>query len=209
MNIVTVIPNSFGYPTNSVGTDAVRRDNVAREAIPSISQGERGAAEKGIGNEGERNNQANLFQNPTYDRPTVSQAFANNLNGQAAKDNANEESAGKQNAESKQEQQQIEDGKRHDVGVEVPIDVASDAAQKEQSARSELAKERTANISTSKDIQADVPMADASMTKGDAGIQLLKAGLQISQQTQQTVAVISGFYSNVSAQSKSSLNFRV
>jgi hypothetical protein len=92
-----------------------------REAIPSVTQGERSAAERGLASDGERNNQAanqaNLFQNPTYERPTVSQAFANNLNGEANKDNTDQESAGKENAESKQEQQQNDDKKVDDKEV--------------------------------------------------------------------------------------------
>lgn len=115
MNIVTPIPNSFGYPTNSVGTDSVRRDNAIREAIPALTQGEKSAAEKGVGNEGERNNQAanqtTIFQNPTYDRPTVNSSLTENLNGDTNQDTANDESAGKENAQSHQEQQNSEDKK--------------------------------------------------------------------------------------------------
>jgi hypothetical protein len=286
MNIVTVIPNSFGYPTNSVGTDAVRRDNVLREAIPSVTQGERSAAERGLASDGERNsqaaNQANLFQNPTYERPTVSQAFANNLNGEANKDNANQESAGKENAESQQEQQQNEDkkvddkevrvlkerdrevrmheqahaavggqyaaapsyeyesgpdGKRYAVGGDVSIDVsaektpadtirkmqqvkaaalapvepsgqdykvAADATQKEQSARSDLAKEQTVDVSPNPSPQTDMSMAGI-----DAGRQVLKADIELNEQAQRTAVVVSGFYAGVFAQSQSSLNFTV
>lgn len=116
MNIVTPIPMSFSLPTNPVGTDAVRRDNFLREAIPSVTQGEKSAAEKGVGKEGERGNQAasqaSIFQNPTYDRPTINQAFTNHLNSDASKDNANQESAGKENAEAKLEQQQEENEKK-------------------------------------------------------------------------------------------------
>ena len=280
MNIVTVIPNSFGYPTNSVGTDAVRRDNVLREAIPSVTQGERSAAERGLASDGERNrqaaNQANLFQNPTYERPTVSQAFANNLNGEANKDNAHQESAGKENAESKQEQQNDDkevrglrerdrevrmheqahaavggqyagvpsyeyqsgpDGKRYAVGGEVLMDVAAentpadtirkmqqvkaaalapvepsaqdykvaaDATQKEKSARSELSKEQTADVSLT-----TPPHTDMSMAGIDAGRQVLKAGLELDEQTQRTSAVVSSFYAGVFTQSQSSMNFTV
>jgi hypothetical protein len=110
MNIVTPVPNSFGYPTNSVGTDSVRRDNVVREAIPSLTQGEKSGAEKGLGKDGDRSSQAanlaNLLQNPTYDRPHLDPAVANSLSDGAYKDNAQQESAGKENAESKQEEQQ-------------------------------------------------------------------------------------------------------
>jgi hypothetical protein len=285
VNIVTVIPNSFGYPTNSVGTDAVRRDNVLREAIPSVTQGERSAAERGLAGDGERNsqaaNQANLFQNPTYERPTVSQAFANNLNGEANKDNADQESAGKENAESKQEQQNDDkkvddkevrglrerdrevrmheqahaavggqyagapsyeyesgpDGKRYAVGGEVSIDVsaektpadtirkmqqvkaaalapaepsaqdykvAADATQQEKSARSELAKEQTADVSPTPS-----PPSDMSMAGIDAGRQVLKADLELNEQAQRTATVVSGFYAGVFAPSQSSLNLTV
>jgi len=289
MNIVTPIPNSFGYPTNSVGTDSVRRENVLREAIPSVTQGDKSAAEKGLGNDGERNNQtanqANLLQNPTYDRPSVNQSLAENYNGEAGKDNANEQSAGKEGAESKQEQQQQQsedkkvaelkdrdrevriheqahtaaggqyagaptfeyetgpDNKRYAVGGEVSIDVsnentptetirkmqqvkaaalapaepspqdykvASDATQKEQNARSELAKEQNSESASSSVSESAANIKSQSDTAaGDEGIQVLKAGSQLSAQAQKTAAVVSGFYAGVSAQSRSSINFSV
>jgi hypothetical protein len=289
MNIVTPVPNSFGYPTNSVGTDSVRRENVLREAIPSITQGDKSAAEKGLGNDGDRNNQtanqANLLQNPTYERPTANQSLAENFNGEASKDNANEESAGKESAESKQEQQQQQsedkkvaelkdrdrevrtheqahaatggqyagaptfeyetgpDNKRYAVGGEVSIDVsnentptetirkmqqvkaaalapaepspqdykvASDAAQKEQNARSELAKEQSAGISSAS--AGDSPQSIKSRsdaTDAGEGQQVLKAGSRLSEQAQKTAAVVSGFYAGISMQSESSINFSV
>jgi hypothetical protein len=117
MNIVTPIPNSFGYPTSNVGTDSARRDNVQREIIPSLTQGEKSAADKGVGAEADRNNQsnnlANLLQNPTYDKPTINQALNNPNGGDANKDNASDQSAGREGAESEQEkrQQQSEDKK--------------------------------------------------------------------------------------------------
>ena len=117
MNIVTPIPNSFGYPTSNVGTDSARRDNVQREIIPSLTQGEKSAADKGVGAEADRNNQsnnlANLLQNPTYDKPTINQALNNPNAGDANKDNGSDQSAGREGAESEQEkrQQQSEDKK--------------------------------------------------------------------------------------------------
>ena len=108
MNIVTPIPNSFGYPTSNVGTDSARRNNVLREAIPSITQNEKSASDKGVGTDADRNNPsnnlANLLQNPTYERPVVNQALFNNTG--SSKDNANDQSAGRENAESEQEKQQ-------------------------------------------------------------------------------------------------------
>jgi len=287
MNIVTPIPNSFGYPTNSVGTDSVRRENVLREAIPSVTQGDKSAAEKGLGNDGDRNkqaaNQANLLQNPTYDRPSVNQSLAENFNGEAGKDNANQQSAGKEGAESKQEQQQQQsedkkvaelkerdrevriheqahaavggqyagapsfeyetgpDNQRYAVGGEVSIDVshektpeetirkmqqvkaaalapaepssqdykvASDATQKEQNARSELAKERSSDDSS---LLVNESPASLNTQKAEAvggeGQHVLRADSELSAQAQKTAAVVSGFYAGVSMQSQSSINF--
>jgi hypothetical protein len=276
MNIVTPIPNSFGYPTNSVGTDSVRRDNVIREAIPSVTQGEKSGAEKGLGKEGERSNAAqtlaNLFQNPTYDRPSVEQALANSQNNGANQDNANQESAGKENAESKQEQQQKQsedkkvdelkdrdrevrlheqahaatggqyagapvyeyetgpDGKRYAVGGEVSIDVAtektpnetirkmqqvkaaalapaepspqdykvaSDATQKEQAARSELAKE-----------QSEAPSNKLEPNNNELNPSA-EANSVLSEQAKKTASIVSDFYTKVSNSTQASLNFSV
>jgi hypothetical protein len=291
MNIVTPIPNSFGYPTNNVGTDSVRRENVLREAIPSVTQGEKSAAEKGLGNDADRNNQtanqANLLQNPTYERPTSNQSLAENFNGEARKDNANEESAGKESAESKQEQEQQQqqskdkkvaelkdrdrevrtheqahaatggqyagaptfeyetgpDKKRYAVGGEVSIDVsnentptetirkmqqvkaaalapaepspqdykvASDAAQKEQNARSELAKEQSADISSASaaDSPKSIKSQSDSMVAGERQ-QALKASSRLSEKAQITAAVVSGFYAGTSVQSQNNINLSV
>jgi hypothetical protein len=230
MNIVTVIPNSFGYPTNSVGTDAVRRDNVLREAIPSVTQGERSAAERGLASDGDRNsqaaNQANLFQNPTYERPTVNQALANNVNGEANKDNANQESAGKESAESKQEQQQDEDKKVDDkeLGVlkerdrEVRMREQGHAAVGGQHAGAPsyeygsgsdgrpyaVGGEVSINVWTTKPLLTDISMAGTY-----AGGRVLEADVELNEQAQRTAAVVSGFYAGISEQSQSRLNFKV
>ncbi|MFQ3251252.1 putative metalloprotease CJM1_0395 family protein [Glaciecola sp.] len=286
MNIVTPVPNSFGFPTNSVGTDSVRRDNIVREAIPSVTQGEKSGAEKGLAKEGERNNSAallaNLFQNPTYDRPSVDQALANNPSA-TDKDNANDESAGKENAESKQEQQQQQnedkkvdelkerdrevrlheqahaatggqyagapvyeyetgpDGKRYAVGGEVSIDianektptetirkmqqvkaaalapaepspqdykVASEATQKEQKARGELAKEQGAEINNTSKQQSFEP-SSTSNTQRTSETKTLEFDSVLSEQTKRTAAIVSDFYTDVSTLSRNSINFTV
>ncbi|MFT5276730.1 MAG: hypothetical protein ACI97K_002753 [Glaciecola sp.] len=269
MNIITPIPNSFSLPTNPVGTDSVRRDNLLREAIPSITQGERSAAQKSLGNDSERSNQAanqgNLFQNPTYDRPSVNQAFANDSNADANKDNANEQSAGKEGAESKQEQQQEQiddkntkelkdrdrevraheqahaaaggqyagapsyeyetgpDGKRYAIGGEVSIDVstektptetiqkmrqvqaaalapaepsaqdykvASEATQKEQTARSELAKEQSVGAKSGEQAVPDA----------------LEKTSKLSESAQLAATVVNRFYAEISSQAESNLS---
>jgi hypothetical protein len=82
--------------------------------------------------------------------------------------------------------------------------VAADATQKEQSARSELAKEQAADVSPNASPQTDVSMAGI-----DAGRQVLQADLELNEQAQRTAVVVSGFYAGVFAQSQSSLNFTV
>jgi hypothetical protein len=48
-----------------------------------------------------------------------------------------------------------------------------------------------------------------SMAGIDAGRQVLKAGLELDEQTQRTSAVVSSFYAGVFTQSQGSMNFTV
>lgn len=85
--------------------------------------------------------------------------------------------------------------------------VASDAAQKEQNARGELAKEQSADISSSSD---SPPSIKSQSDQSVAGEQVLKVGSSgLSEQVQKTAAVVSGFYAGISVQSQSSINFSV
>lgn len=104
MSIVTPTIVHTGYPVSNVGTDAARRDNAQREIIPALLKNEKSASEKGLGNEGEQRSQQ-AFNQPTYDKPSVQQTQSFGLgNEQSQKDNASDESAGKQNQEKQQEQ---------------------------------------------------------------------------------------------------------
>lgn len=111
MNIVTPVPTAVPFTTSNVNTESARRDNVARETIPQLTQPENSAAESGLGSESDRIKQSvQLQQQPlTYDKPTIQQQEGQNL-GQgtdaANKDNAEDPSAGKEGAEDKQQQQQ-------------------------------------------------------------------------------------------------------
>jgi hypothetical protein len=124
MNVVTPLPIASGFPTNNVGTESARRDNVQREIIPALGQNEKSAAEKGLANEQERAS-SNAFNNPTYEKPSANQQ-ATPFNptqasiGEQAND-TQQESAGKQDAKDKQseqqEQKEIADLKARDLEV--------------------------------------------------------------------------------------------
>lgn len=113
MNIVTPFPTTFTLNTANPNTEAARRDNALRETIPQSSSTERSEQERGLGSEGDRARQATgQFANPlVYERPTVqtnaegqTAAGENNQTGDQP-DNANEESAGRENAQQQQEEQ--------------------------------------------------------------------------------------------------------
>lgn len=116
MNIVTPIPTAVPFTTANVNTESARRDNVQREVIPQINQPDNSAAESGLGSESDRLKQsaknAQPAQSPVYERPVVQQnpnagdaGALGNTNGQTP-DNAQQESAGKEDAEERQRQQQ-------------------------------------------------------------------------------------------------------
>ncbi|NVK55832.1 MAG: hypothetical protein HWE26_09465 [Alteromonadaceae bacterium] len=112
MNIVTPIPTSFAIPTANLGVEAARRDNLAREAIPQPSDAKQGAAEQGLGSESDRLKSSVKGNQPlTYERPTANQnsntATQASPDGQQSFDfdNGKDESAGKENAEERQQQQ--------------------------------------------------------------------------------------------------------
>ncbi|WP_394222235.1 putative metalloprotease CJM1_0395 family protein [Alteromonas gracilis] len=106
MNIVTPILNAIAYPTANINTESARRDNVQRETIPQASDAEQGASQKGLGSEADKAKSPGQPPSPvTYDRPQVQtelQAAFQNVFGQA-KDNGQDESAGKQNAQDQQQ----------------------------------------------------------------------------------------------------------
>ncbi len=109
MNIVTPILNAIAYPTANVNTESARRDNVQRETIPQASDSQQGASQKGLGSETDKAKSPGQPPAPvTYERPQIQtelQAAFQNVFGQE-KDNAQDESAGKQDAKDRQQQQQ-------------------------------------------------------------------------------------------------------
>ncbi|MDC8829314.1 putative metalloprotease CJM1_0395 family protein [Alteromonas gilva] len=110
MNIVTPIPTSFAIPTANLSVEAARRDNLARETIPQPSDAKQGAAEQGLGSESDKLRSSVKGNQPlTYERPQVSQnsSAQASSDGQQAFDfdNGKDESAGKDNAEERQQQQ--------------------------------------------------------------------------------------------------------
>lgn len=113
MNIVTPIPTAVVFTTANVNTEAARRDNAQRETIPQTSNLENAAAESGLGSESDRVRTAGQAPQPVvYERPQVNQQLAQNQsqgeNAQSTlnQDNAEDPSAGRENAESRQQEQQ-------------------------------------------------------------------------------------------------------
>ena len=109
MNIVTPILTAIAYPTANVNTESARRDNVQRETIPQASDSQQGASQKGLGSETDKAKSPGQPPAPvTYERPQIQtelQAAFQNVFGQE-KDNAQDESAGKQDAKDRQQEQQ-------------------------------------------------------------------------------------------------------
>lgn len=108
MNIVTPVPTNIVFTTANVNTEAARRDNVQRETIPQSTEAESSAAESGLGSESDRVKSQGRPQQPvTYERFQNGQNQAAQSQGDPAeRDNAEDPSAGRENAETRQEQQQ-------------------------------------------------------------------------------------------------------
>ncbi len=118
MNVILAVPTPIAFNTGTVNTEAVRRDNTQREAFPALSSAEKSRAESGVGADADR---AKAPGQPppavTYDKPISQseQAFANQ------QDNGEDASAGKENAEQRQqeqaEKQQLLELKQRDTEV--------------------------------------------------------------------------------------------
>lgn len=104
MNIVTPFPVNIPLNTSSVNTEAARRDNLQRETVPKLTQAENSAAETGVGSESDRVKTPGQAHQPvTYEKPQPQQGTQSEA-GQN-KDNADDPSAGKEDAENKQQEQ--------------------------------------------------------------------------------------------------------
>jgi hypothetical protein len=85
----------------------VRKDNSQREAIPQLTANDKSAAETSVGSEADKVKTPGQSPQPlTYEKPVPQTAQQLNTQNDAAKDNGQDASAGKENAEDKQQQQQ-------------------------------------------------------------------------------------------------------
>lgn len=108
MNIVTPIPTSFAIPTANLSVEAARRDNLVRETIPQTADPKQGSAEQGLGSESDKLKSSVKGQQPlTYEKLANSEGNTSQATSESAKqfDNANDESAGKDDAQARQQQQ--------------------------------------------------------------------------------------------------------
>ncbi|WP_102798607.1 putative metalloprotease CJM1_0395 family protein [Bowmanella denitrificans] len=122
MNIVAPALTAIPLNTANFNTEAARRDNIARETVPQLSNTENSAAESGLGSESDRVKTPGQAPQPvTYEKPQANQqALAQGQNGQN-KDNGEDPSAGKQDAKDQQqqsaEQKKVEELKQRDQEV--------------------------------------------------------------------------------------------
>ncbi|MFT4811047.1 MAG: hypothetical protein ACI9LX_004416 [Paraglaciecola sp.] len=109
MNILPPVPTPTVFNVGTVNTEAVRRDNTQREAVPPLAANEKSAAETGVGSEADKVKSPGQTPLPlTYEKPVSQTGQQLNTQNDAARDNAQDASAGKENAEDKQQQQQAE-----------------------------------------------------------------------------------------------------
>lgn len=109
MNILPPVPTPTVFNVGTVNTEAVRRDNSQREAVPQLAANEKSAAETGVGSEADKVKTPGQAPPPlTYEKPVPQAGQQLNTQNDAAKDNGQDASAGKENAEDQQQQQQAE-----------------------------------------------------------------------------------------------------
>ena len=122
MNILPPVPTPTVFNVGTVNTEAVRRDNTQREAVPQLTANEKSAAETGVGSEADKVKTPGQASQPlTYEKPVPQSSQQLNTQNDSAKDNGQDASAGKENAEDQQkqqaEQQQITELKQRDAEV--------------------------------------------------------------------------------------------
>jgi hypothetical protein len=111
MNILPPVPTPTVFNVGTVNTEAVRRDNTQREAVPQLVANEKSAAETAVGSEADKVKPPGQAPPPlTYEKPVPQTGQQFNTQNDAAKDNGQDASAGKENAEEQQQkkQQQVE-----------------------------------------------------------------------------------------------------
>jgi hypothetical protein len=106
MNILHPVPTPTLFNVGTINTEAVRRDNTQREAVPALAANEKSAAETGVGSEADKVKTPGQAPPPhTYEKPVPQSGQQLNTQNDVAKDNGQDDSAGKENAEDKQQQQ--------------------------------------------------------------------------------------------------------
>jgi hypothetical protein len=106
MNILPPVPTPTVFNVGTVNTEAVRRDNTLREAVPALAANEKLAAETGVGSDADKVKTPGQAPPPlTYEKPVPQSGQQLNTQNDASKDNGQDASAGKENAEDKQQQQ--------------------------------------------------------------------------------------------------------
>jgi hypothetical protein len=121
MTILPPVPTPTIFNVGTVNTEAVRRDNTQREAVPRLAANEKSAAETGVGSEADKVKTPGQAPPPlTYEKPVPQTAQQLTAQNDAAKDNGQDASAGKENAEDQQQQQaeqQLTELKQRDAEV--------------------------------------------------------------------------------------------
>ncbi|MGK0373196.1 MAG: hypothetical protein ACJAW1_003468 [Glaciecola sp.] len=122
MNILPAIATPTIFNVGTVNTEAIRKDNTQREAVPQLAANEKSAAETGVGSEADKVKTPGQAPQPlTYEKPTLQAGQQLNTQNDSAQDNGQDASAGKENAEEQQqqqnEQQQLTELKQRDAEV--------------------------------------------------------------------------------------------
>jgi hypothetical protein len=122
MNILPPVPVPIVFNAGTVNTEAVRKDNIQREAIPQLAANEKSAAERGVGADSDKVKTPGQAPQPlVYEKPVPQGGQQLNTQNNASQDNGQDESAGRENAEQQQqqqaEQQQITELKQRDAEV--------------------------------------------------------------------------------------------
>ncbi|WP_339720531.1 putative metalloprotease CJM1_0395 family protein [uncultured Paraglaciecola sp.] len=122
MNILPPVPTPTVFNVGTVNTESVRRDNTQREAVPQIAANEKSAAETAVGSEADKVKTPGKSPQPlTYEKPVPQAGQQLDTQNDATQDNGQDASAGKENAEDKQQQlaqqQQLTELKQRDAEV--------------------------------------------------------------------------------------------
>jgi hypothetical protein len=116
MNILPPVPTPTVFNAGTVNTEAVRRDNTQRETVPQLAANEKSAAETGLGSEADKAKTPGQASQPlTYEKPVPQTGQQLNTQNDAAKDNGQDASAGKENAKSQQEDQQKQQAEQQQI----------------------------------------------------------------------------------------------